>query len=176
MKQNTTDQAVLCMTRCLICIVSCLEKFVKFFNKHAYVEVALNSTNFCTSAANGMKVVTNNFLRFGILHGLGEIVMNVVVLFITLVGVALGYMAITVFGPEKRPFNGTAGTLIIIALIMLCVANIFAHVWEVSSDTILHCHCIDENLEGGYPRNSTGRIDDALAKVDHANPKKTGFQ
>jgi Plasma-membrane choline transporter len=99
--------------KCLICCVDCLERFVRFFNKHAYVEVVMRSTCFCVSAVNGMKIVGNNFLRFGILHGLGEIVMNMGIIFICLMGTYAGYLLIILLGPQKREFHGTALSLIV---------------------------------------------------------------
>ena len=60
-----------------------------------------------------MRIVTTNFLRFGILHGLGEIVMNLGVVFICMAGTYIGYVLIKMFGPEKKEFHGTAGSLIV---------------------------------------------------------------
>lgn len=161
-KSKNMEQLAQCVVKCMLCCISCLESFIKFFNKHAYVEIALRSTNFCTSAANGMKVVATNFLRFGILHGLGEIVMNFVVIFMTLIGVYLSYVIITLYSPQKSEFNGTAASLVVIGIIILTVGKLFAHIWEVSSDSILHCHCIDETLEGGNARHSTQKLENVL--------------
>ena len=172
LKDINASQFAQFVMSCLICFTSCLERFIKFFNKHAYIEIALRSKNFCTSAGNGMKIVMNNFLRFGILHGLGEIVMTVIVFFITLVGVALGYALIIMFGPENPKLDGVAGCLIIIAVIMYAVASLFAHIWEVSSDSILHCHCIDENLEGGKARRSTQKLENVLANAERPGQPK----
>ena len=173
LKDINASQFAQFVAKCLICFTLCLERFIKFFNKHAYIEIALRSKNFCTSAMNGMKIVMNNFLRFGILHGLGEIVMTVVVFFITMVGVTLGYALITMFGPENPKLDGVAGCLVIIGVIMYSVASLFAHIWEVSSDSILHCHCIDEALEGGQARRSTQKLENALADAERPQRDKT---
>ncbi len=109
---------------CLLCCVHCLERFVRFFNKHAYVEIAMRSTCYCVSAVNGMRVVTTNFLRFGILHGLGEIVMNLGVLFICMTGTYIGYLLIIYTSPAKREFHGTAGSLFVAYFVILgCLCN-----------------------------------------------------
>ena len=99
--------------KCLTCFLGCLERFIKFLNKHAYVEVAMRSSCFCVSAVNGAKVVLTNSLRFGVLHGLGEIIMNIAVFFIVVSGTYFGYIMIRIFGPEKKEFHGTAGSLIV---------------------------------------------------------------
>ncbi len=42
------------LTRCLICLCKCclwcLEKFMRFLNRNAYIMCAIKGTNFCTSA------------------------------------------------------------------------------------------------------------------------------
>lgn len=159
------------MARCLTCCVHCLEKFVKMINNHAYVEIAMRSTNFCVSAKNGMMIVASNFLRFGILHGLSSIVMAFVELLITIGGAFIGYLMIIGFGQEKREFHGTAASLLVIALITWIVARLFAHIWEASSDAILHCYCIDEALEKGNAKHSTVKLNNAVAAAEHRQGK-----
>jgi len=163
-KANET-QVTKVVLKIALCLVDCLERFIKFFNKHAYVEIAMRGTNFCTSAGNGMKVVTSNFLRFGVLHGLGEVVMNFGVLLICMLGTYICFIIIQAFSPMKKEFHGTAVTLLIVALIHYAVAMLFSHIWEASSDTILHCFCIDEELEqkrGSHAKNQTDKLKYAL--------------
>ena len=152
--------------KCLQCLLGCLEKFVQFFNNHAYVEMVINSTNYCVSARNGMRVVGRNILRFGILHGMSEIVLNFVVAFIVLIGTYTGYLALQIAHPENNEFHGQVACLVIIGLTMFVVAKLFAHIWEVGSDTILHCHCIDECLEGGNARNAPKAMADVLSNAE----------
>lgn len=144
----------------------CLEKVVKMINNHAYVEIAMRSTNFCVSAKNGIQVITSNFLRFGVLHGLSEIVMAFVVLLITMGGTYIGYLMITSFGLIKPEFHGTAASLLVVCLITWSVAQLFAHIWESTSDAILHCYCIDEALEVGNAKHSTVRLNNAIASAE----------
>lgn len=159
------------MARCLTCCVNCLERFVKMMNDHAYVEIAMRSTCFCTSAKNGMQIVASNFIRFGILHGLSSIVMTFVVFLIAMGGAFIGYIMIIGFGQEKREFHGTSASLMIICLITWIVARLFAHIWEASSDAILHCYCIDELLEKGNAKHSTVKLNNAVAAAEERQGK-----
>ena len=162
-----------CALKCINCLLGCLEKFVKFFNKHVYIEMAIKGTNYCTSAVNGSKIVARNLVRFGVLHGLGEIVMNFVVLFIILIGTYCSYIAIKVFSPQAQEMHGTSACLIVVGLIMFFVSTLFAHIWEVSCDSIMHCHCIDECLEGGDAKNSTFALNNALSRAE--NKEANGY-
>lgn len=105
---------MLFIANCLRCVAACLEKFVKFFNKHAFTEVALRSTNFCTSAATGMKVVATNGLRFGVMHGLGELVMFFATVFISSSVTILFYFIIDALGYfPKDSFIGMTFPLLV---------------------------------------------------------------
>jgi hypothetical protein len=58
---------------------------------------------------------------------------------------------------------------------MFGVATLFAHIWEVSSDAILHCYCIDEELEkksGGSAKNVPEKLRSALSEAKEKLIKK----
>uniref|UniRef100_A0A8C3UPL4 Choline transporter-like protein n=1 Tax=Catharus ustulatus TaxID=91951 RepID=A0A8C3UPL4_CATUS len=46
---------------CLKCCFWCLEKFIKFLNRNAYIMIAIYGTNFCTSARNSCPVHFSSF-------------------------------------------------------------------------------------------------------------------
>jgi solute carrier family 44 protein 1 (choline transporter-like protein) len=164
--QGDLNQSLNFMIKCMLCCVNCLERVVKMINNHAYVEIAMRSTNFCTSAKNGLQIISSNFLRFGILHGLSEIVMTFVVLLITMCGGIIGYVLIIYFGPSQREFHGTSASLLVICIVTWSVASLFAHIWEATSDAILHCYCIDEVLEAGNAKHSTVKLNNAIASAE----------
>jgi choline transporter-like protein 2/4/5 len=55
------------LTRCLICACKCclwcLEKFMRFINRNAYIMCAIKSTNFCSSASQAFNLLMRNFVR-----------------------------------------------------------------------------------------------------------------
>ena len=150
------------MVKVLACVIRCflriLEKFVRFFNKHAYTEIAMRSTNFCTSAMNGIKVIALNFVRFGVLHGkiskfnfLGivELLTFFGSLFISAAVCVLSYYIILYVrdqGQKNKDLATLLGPMLLIFLIGWVVSKLFAHIWETSADAILHCYCIDEKI------------------------------
>lgn len=46
-KDNSLYKAVAC---CIRCILWCLDKYVKFITKNAYIQIALHNVSFCTAA------------------------------------------------------------------------------------------------------------------------------
>ncbi|XP_072255696.1 choline transporter-like protein 2 isoform X3 [Pyxicephalus adspersus] len=61
---NKCARFLLC---CLKCCFWCLEKFIKFLNRNAYIMIAIYGTNFCTSARNAFFLLMRNILRVAVL-------------------------------------------------------------------------------------------------------------
>ena len=55
------------LTRCLICLCKCclwcLERFMRFVNRNAYIMCAIKSTNFCASAKDAFTLIMRNVAR-----------------------------------------------------------------------------------------------------------------
>merc|ERR1711935_1289636 len=60
-KENPAIKALLCLTSYLL---HCLERFIKFITKNAYIQMALTGKSFCTSAWNGFFLVIKNAMTF----------------------------------------------------------------------------------------------------------------
>lgn len=59
-KENTMAKAAL---RCLDCILSCFERFIKFLNENAFVMVAIYGYTFCGGARRAFSLLASNILR-----------------------------------------------------------------------------------------------------------------
>ncbi|KAF4092704.1 hypothetical protein AMELA_G00023950 [Ameiurus melas] len=62
--QNKFAKFLLC---CLKCCFWCLEKFIKFINRNAYIMVAIYGKNFCTSARDAFFLLMRNVIRVAVL-------------------------------------------------------------------------------------------------------------
>jgi choline transporter-like protein 2/4/5 len=60
------------LVRCLLCVCKCclwcLEKFMRFINRNAYIVCAMRSTNFCVSAKDAFSLLMRNILRVVVLN------------------------------------------------------------------------------------------------------------
>jgi len=45
-----TSSAVGCCLKCLGCLIDCFERFIRFINRHAYIQIAMTGENFCKAA------------------------------------------------------------------------------------------------------------------------------
>ena len=64
-KANKDNEIVKCLIWTTRCILDCLERFIKFISKNAYIQCAITGKNFCASAWNAFILILTNALRFG---------------------------------------------------------------------------------------------------------------
>ncbi|CAM4639671.1 unnamed protein product [Lepidochelys olivacea] len=70
--QNPFTRCLLC---CLRCCFWCLEKFIKFLNRNAYIMIAIYGKNFCTSAKNAFKLLMRNIIRVVVLDKVTDLLL-----------------------------------------------------------------------------------------------------
>ena len=107
-ERNKQDRVQEFTNNCVGCITCCLEVLVKFINKHAYVEIALRSEPFFPSAARGFQVVTANVLRFGVLHGVSEVVFFMAQLLISIIVTYMAYSVFTFINYHRNQRNNVS--------------------------------------------------------------------
>ncbi|XP_072304275.1 choline transporter-like protein 4 [Eucyclogobius newberryi] len=70
--QNACARFILC---CLKCCLWCLEKFIKFLNRNAYIMIAIYGKNFCVSAKNAFKLLMRNVVRVVVLDKVTDLLL-----------------------------------------------------------------------------------------------------
>lgn len=58
--------------KCLRCFFWCLEKFLKFLNKNAYIMIAIYGKSFCTSAKHAFNLLMRNIIRVIVLDSVTD--------------------------------------------------------------------------------------------------------
>uniref|UniRef100_A0A673AAQ7 Choline transporter-like protein n=1 Tax=Sphaeramia orbicularis TaxID=375764 RepID=A0A673AAQ7_9TELE len=70
--QNAVARFILC---CLKCCFWCLEKFIKFLNRNAYIMIAIYGKNFCVSAKNAFSLLMRNVIRVVVLDKVTDLLL-----------------------------------------------------------------------------------------------------
>ncbi|XP_059827094.1 choline transporter-like protein 4 [Hypanus sabinus] len=70
--QNPVTRFLMC---CLKCCFWCLEKFIKFLNRNAYIMIAVYGKNFCVSAKNAFKLLMRNIVRVVVLDKMTDLLL-----------------------------------------------------------------------------------------------------
>ena len=160
MQQSPENKVIQVLGHCLICLISCIEKFIRFLGKLAYIECAIYGVNFCTGIYSASKRLLKNILRFSFLSVFAHIMI--------FLG-KLGVVAVTVFicngiiaserDPEKD-FDVPYLPLTMCGFAAALTVTLVMSVYETAIDTIMMCFLEDEaeNDEKGKPSFATGEL------------------
>lgn len=142
---------------CLKCCFWCLEKFLKFLNRNAYIMIAVYGTNFCTSARNAFSLLMRNIIRVVVLDKVTDFLLFLGKLLI--VG-GVGVLAFFFFTHRIKLVEDTAPTLnyywvpILTVLVgSYLIAHGFLSVFGMCVDTLFLCFLEDlERNDGSAER------------------------
>ncbi|XP_064180126.1 choline transporter-like protein 2 isoform X1 [Anguilla rostrata] len=145
------------MLTCLKCCFWCLEKFIKFLNRNAYIMIAIYGKNFCTSARDAFFLLMRNFLRVAVLDKVTDFLLFLGKLLI--VGI-VGIMAFIFFSGRISVIEEQAPTLnyywvpiVTVVIGAYLIAHGFFSVYAMCVDTLFLCFCEDlERNDGSTER------------------------
>jgi len=133
------------LLKCLRCCFWCFEKFMKFLNKNAYIEIAVYGKSFCVSAKNAFFLLMRNILRVAALDKVTDFLLFIGKLTITLgMGVASFY-----FFNKSTDLNYYLTPVFVITVSAYVVASAFFGVYEMAIDTVFLCFLEDSERHDG---------------------------
>lgn len=100
-KANKENPIIKVVLWCTSYLLMCLERFIKFISKNAYIQIAITSKNFCMAAWNAFILILKNALRFGTANSIGFIFNVLGVAFITAANSLVVYALIHYYEPYK---------------------------------------------------------------------------
>merc|ERR1719265_147896 len=83
------------LAKCLACVIECFKRTMEFLNKNAYIDIAINSNNFCSAAWHAFTAVVTNGGKYAYLNGACEVIKYMGLFLITLSGIAVAYFGST---------------------------------------------------------------------------------
>lgn len=131
-----------CFLSYLKCISACFERFIKFINKNAYIQIAITGDNFCRAARDAMDVIWKNAGRAAIINGIGGTFIFIGQFLISLLCTFICYLILTNADPYKD-YNPFLPTLFIF-IITYTIAVLFMSIYGSGVDAIFLCFCHDE--------------------------------
>lgn len=146
---NEFTKAILC---CLKCFFWCLEKFLKFINKNAYIMCAIHGKNFCASAKDAFMLLMRNIIRVFVLDKITDFLFFLSKLLVT---VGVGAVAYVFFATDLVTDNSNLNygvvPVIIIMIVTYLVASLFFSVYSMAVDTLFLCFLEDCERNDGTP-------------------------
>uniref|UniRef100_A0A671RHC4 Choline transporter-like protein n=1 Tax=Sinocyclocheilus anshuiensis TaxID=1608454 RepID=A0A671RHC4_9TELE len=155
--ENKFAKFLLC---CLKCCFWCLEKFIKFMNRNAYIMVAIYGKNFCRSARDAFFLLMRNVIRV--------VVLDKVTDFILFLGKLLIVGLVGKFSTLDRRENEIMTVLVGSYLI----AHGFFSVYAMCVDTLFLCFLEDLERNDGSPERPylmSENLLNVLKKKNQAN-------
>ncbi len=140
-----------------MCCFYCLEKFLRFINRNAYIMVAIYGRNFCRSAADAVQLIASNPLRALVLNGVTTFVLLLGSLLITVGMGVLGFYFFSksfyidpIFAKYLAPeLHYYWVPLIVVVLGSFIIASTFLYVFEMAVDTVFLCAMKDLSVHDG---------------------------
>ena len=144
------------------CCLSCLERFLNFVNKNAYIQTAIEGSNFCTGAVAAFNLLLRNFLRLGAITIVSTIFLQVnlclfhrtyflyfyLLLFFfqfgkLFIAVITGFISalIIVGGSMSDIAQAPVFSITIVMLLAFAVGSAFMDVWVCRFDFLDHFTC-----------------------------------
>lgn len=141
---------------CVMCIVHCFEKCVKYLSKNAYIYSTIKGTSFCWSSYKSFVMLWNNFTRFGATGISSAVVMLFGKLSIMMLSTLAAYYLIELNADfqnlASENYISSMGQFVI-TFVVFCmsyiVAEIFFSVYDIATDSIMLCYCFDVEDGGG---------------------------
>ncbi|XP_047443664.1 choline transporter-like protein 5-B isoform X2 [Mugil cephalus] len=141
---------------CLKCCFWCLEHFIKFINRNAYIMIAIYGKNFCTSSKDAFFLLMRNVVRVAVLDKVTDFLLFLGKLLISgSVGVLAFFFfsrKIPFFQEEVPSLNYFWVPLVTVVFGSYMIAHGFFNVYAMCVDTLFLCFLWDLEVNDGSPR------------------------
>eukprot|EP00052_Salpingoeca_macrocollata_P012396 m.96105 g.96105 ORF g.96105 m.96105 type:complete len:263 (+) comp18466_c0_seq5:307-1095(+) len=141
-KRNSLVRFLLC---CMSCCFWCLEKFMIFINKQAYVEISIFGYSFCTAARKAFKILLKNVLLVMSINSVGAFCLFVAKLCVVLGAGLLGLYLLR----RQEELHYSNIVLLTICVFSYFIASTFISVYKMVIDTLVICFCEDKARHNG---------------------------
>ena len=147
MKEAKDSRTIQCVVACVNCCLSCIERFIEFLNKNAYVMQVLTGESFCTSAVNAFALLAKNGLRLVATQWISTCFLALGRLLITAATVIFAIFYMVDFRVEKfrtvtQEDSGVDPiSVALIAVISFFIASCLMAIYTSIIDAIFVCYC-----------------------------------
>ncbi|KAH0791662.1 choline transporter-like protein 2 isoform X3 [Histomonas meleagridis] len=142
--QNT---AVKCIVKCLKCCFCCLEKFLKYLNRNAYIMTAMHGFSFFKASKEAFFLLLRNAARATALNWVGDFT-----LFLgrILISALVSGISILIF-KDQDDVTFYIVPAVIVLIMSYLASGAFTGVFEMSIDATFLCFLEDEERNDGGP-------------------------
>jgi len=150
---NPVVKAILCLCKCCFW---CLEKFMKFINRNAYILTAAQGSNFCKSAKQAFGLIFRNMVRVAVLDKvtdfllfLGKLVVTAAVALLSFLYFSGGINTAAPTPIRSPDLNYYFVPVFFLAFVTYLIAACFFSVYAMAVDTLFLCFLVDSEKNDG---------------------------
>lgn len=141
------------LLKCLKCCMWCLEKFLRFLNKNAYILIAIYGKNFCCAAKDAFFLILRNIVRVVVLDKVTDFILFISkMLCVSAVGVGSFFFFsgnISYFADYVPKLNYFFAPIILVVIGTYLIASLFFSVYSMAVDTLFLCFLEDLEMNDG---------------------------
>ncbi len=120
----------------------------------------MKGKDFCTSAKNGWELINRQGVKFGVSMGMFGLVSLGAIVGLTVSITVIGFLLVllTPLGDESSISLSVA----IIFVLAFFISILFMSVWSIIAETLVHCFCVDVDVNNDNPRYAPPILKEAL--------------
>lgn len=151
--KNSENPVAKFLMKCLKCCFWCLEKFLRFLCKNAYIMIAVYGSNFCSSAKRAFELILANVVRVFVIDKVTDFLLFICKLVVVGISGTLAFFyfdgRIDFLSDYNPKLNYYFVPIIIVVLGSYVIAHIFFSVYEMAVDTLFLCFLDDIERNDG---------------------------
>jgi len=146
-----TNRVVRIAMKLVQCCLWCFEKILKFVTKHAFIQIAIKGSSFCTATREAFLIMLTNLATVGVATAINNLILFFAKLVIAVGSASLCWLTITTFVAEEDSPSSLLVPVVITFMLAWFVGSLFMSVYALAVDTILICYCEDSKANDGSP-------------------------
>jgi len=137
-----------CLLGCVMCVVDCFDRFIRYITQNAFIQMALQNESFCSSAVHAFMLILKNAAKFSMVSSIASVFMFLGKVAIAVSTTWIGFLLMGSMIPEGESFNEPMVPVLMILLLAYMIASIFIGVFDAGTNTILQCYLMDKEMGG----------------------------
>jgi choline transporter-like protein 2/4/5 len=146
--KKTENQVVHFIVKCLKCCMYCLEKFLKFVNRNAYIIIAIHGDSFCSAARKAFGMILRNVVTIGIMNFVGDGTLFLGRVFVASATTMIGIYLFPIAKPDVQCIVVPA---FIVFICSWLASAAFTGTFEMGIDAMFVCYLEDGERNDGSP-------------------------
>lgn len=160
-----TNGPLRCIGNCAMCLLSCIESCIDYFEKSAFAYIAVSGESFCDGCYNGMLLNLKHGLEFAWAMVLATGFVWIGKLAIVTANVFVAFNVMKYYTHEMQTDGGNITTpLIFVGILTFIIADVFLSQFDEAVQSMLTCICVDKDLNHNA-RYGPPTFHDRVAKV-----------